>query len=97
MMGQGQGLSAMGAEQQEAPATEQGETGAQEQQEPQGVTLEDVVKALMQGATPQQLQDAGIPIELIKQAIQMIQQQSQGHMGQGGQQQGQGLSQAGMQ
>jgi len=94
MMGQGQGLSAMGAEQQEMPAMEQGETGAQEQQEPQGVTVEDVIKALMQGTTPEQLMQAGIPVELIKQAIQVLQQQGQA---QAAQEQPQGLSQAGMQ
>ncbi len=95
-MGQGQGLSAMGAEQQEAPATEQGETGAQEQQEgPKGISLEDIVKALMSGVTPKQLLEAGVPEELIKQAIQIIQQHA-AQVGQG-HPQGQGLSAAGMQ
>jgi len=95
-MGQRQGLSAMGNEQQEMPMMEQGETGAQEQQEPQGVTVEDVAQALMAGKTPEELMQAGIPVELIKQAIQMLQQQGQAQAGQG-QPQGQGLSAAGMQ
>jgi len=96
MMQQGQGLSAIGAEQQEAPGTEQGETGAQEQQEPQGITVEDVVKALMQGISPEELIKHGVPPELIKQAIQIIQQLAQAQSPQG-QPQGQGLSQAGIQ
>jgi len=89
MMQQGQGLSTMGA--QDAP--DQQDTGAQQQ----GITVEDVVKALMQGATPEQLLQAGVPEEMIQQAIQILQQQAQ-QQGQGGQpQQPQGLSQAGMQ
>jgi len=95
MMEQRQGLSAMGAEQQETPMMEQGETGAQEQQEPQGITVEDVARALMAGKTPEELVQAGVPVELIKAAIQMLQQQAQAQAGQG-QPQGQGLSAAGM-
>ena len=96
----GQGLSAIGNEPQEAPSTEQGETGAQEQQEPQGITVEDVVKALLAGINPEELIKKGVPAELIKQAIQLIQQHAQGQAAQQqgqGQPQPQGLSATGMQ
>ena len=70
-MQQGQGLSTMGA--QDASDMQQ-DAGAQQQQ---GITVEDVVKALMQGATPEQLLQAGVPQEMIQQAIQILQQQAQ--------------------
>ena len=80
-MQQSQGLSTMGAQ----PAPE-AEIQAPEGQ--QGITIEDVIKALMQGATPEQLLQSGVPQEMIQQAIQILQQQSQ--------QNNQGLSQIGM-
>jgi len=94
MIQQGQGLSAVGTGQQGTPGTEQG--GGQ--QEPQGITVEDVIKALMQGISPEELIKHGVSPELIKQAIQIIQQlaQAQSQSPQG-QPQGQGLSQAGIQ
>jgi len=62
MMGQMQGLSAMGAEQQEAPGMEQGETAQMEQGEQQGgVTVEEVAQALMAGKSPEELVKAGVP------------------------------------
>ena len=94
MMQQGQGLSTMGA--QDAPDMQQ-DTGVQAPANQQGITIDDVIKALMQGATPEQLLQAGVPKEMIQQAIQILQQQAQ-QQGQGGQpQQPQGLSQVGMQ
>ena len=77
------GLSTMGVEQM-----------PQETAEQRGMTVEDVVKALMQGISPEELMKQGVPPELIKQAIEMLQSQM------GGQQvppQEQGLSQMGMQ
>jgi len=67
----------------------QGNSGAGAQE----VTVEEVVQLLMQGVQPQELVDAGVPVDLIEQAIMIIQeqmkaQQPQG-MGQGG---GQGLA-----
>lgn len=63
--GQPQGLAAQGAQQQ--PSQEQ--------------MLQQIIQLLMQGVTPQQLEAKGVPVELIKQAIAIIQQhqaQSQG-------------------
>jgi hypothetical protein len=46
--------------------------------QPQGqVTVEMVIEALMKGATPEQLLQAGVPREMIEQAIMIIQQQMQ--------------------
>ena len=92
MMNQG-GLSAMGMEAQEPRQAEMGETPMQEGQEQGGITIEDVIKALMQGISPEELVKAGVPPEMIQQAIQMMQSQMQGQQAP---QQG-GLSQAGMQ
>lgn len=52
-------------------------------------SVEELAALLSQGITPQQLQEAGVPVELIKQAIAMLNQQApaaptQGAMGQGG-------------
>ena len=90
------GLSGMRMEQQETPIMEQGETGAMEQQKQGGITVEDVAQALMSGVSPEELMKKGVPVELIKAAIQMLQQQGQAQAGQE-QPQGQGLSAAGMQ
>ena len=38
-------------------------------------TVEEVAQYLMQGITPEQLAQAGVPVELIEQAIAMLQQQ----------------------
>ena len=47
------------------------------QQAPSSITLEQVMQALVAGATPAELVQAGVPIELIKRAIQMINSQTQ--------------------
>jgi len=39
------------------------------------VTVQEVMQYLMQGITPEQLVQAGVPVELIEQAIAMLQQQ----------------------
>lgn len=48
------------------------------------VTIEDLVKLLLQGISPQELVNAGVPAELVQQAIdmakQMMAQQGQGGM-----------------
>jgi len=49
-----------------------------EQQPQQGeIAIEDVIKALMQGVSPEELIKAGVPAEMVQQAVQMIQQQQQ--------------------
>ena len=47
------------------------------QQTPSSITLEQVIQALVAGATPEELVQAGIPVELIKRAMQMINSQTQ--------------------
>jgi hypothetical protein len=44
------------------------------QQQGQMPTVEQIAQALMQGATPEQLLQAGVPRELIEQAIALLQQ-----------------------
>ena len=41
----------------------------------QQISIEEVMQYLMQGITPEQLVQAGVPVELIEQAIAMLQQQ----------------------
>jgi hypothetical protein len=90
MMNQQGGLSTMGVE---APT----EAPVQGGQEGQGITIEDVVHALMNGISPEELVKSGVPVEMVKEAIMMIQQQSQGEgMAHDTSAQG-GLSQMGMQ
>jgi hypothetical protein len=40
-------------------------------------TLEELVQLLMQGITPEELAEAGVPTQLIEQAIAMAQQMAQ--------------------
>lgn len=52
-------------------------------------SVAEIAALLSQGITPEELQAAGVPVELIKQAIAMLNQQApaapaQGAMGQGG-------------
>lgn len=47
------------------------------QQTPSSITLEQVMQALVEGVTPEELVQAGVPVELIKRAIQMINSQTQ--------------------
>ena len=47
------------------------------QQTPSSITLEQVMQALVAGATPEELVQAGVPVELIKRAMQMINSQTQ--------------------
>ena len=82
-MGMGQGQQAMMQEQ-------------MPEQEQAGMTVEDVMGALMQGMSPEELVKQGVPMELVKQAIAMLQEQMQQGQGQMQSQQG-GLSAMGMQ
>ena len=56
-------------------AQQAGMSGAQ--QPPSSITLEQVMQALVAGATPEELVQAGVPVELIKRAMQMINSQTQ--------------------
>ena len=47
------------------------------QQTPSSITLKQVMQALVAGATPEELVQAGVPVELIKRAMQMINSQTQ--------------------
>ena len=47
------------------------------QQTPSSITLEQVMQALVEGVTPEELVQAGVPVELIKRAMQMINSQAQ--------------------
>ena len=87
------GLSEMGMGQEQQEMVQE----QMPEQEQTGMTVEYVIKALMQGISPEELIQQGVPIELIKQAIEMMQAQMQQE--QDGQQmpQEQGLSAAGMQ
>jgi hypothetical protein len=60
-----QGLAAQGQSQQ-----------GQMQQQGQ-MTVEMVVKALMEGARPEELVQMGVPQQMVEQAMMMLQQQSQ--------------------
>ncbi len=65
------------------------ESGAPGAGSGQPITVEELAALLAQGITPDELQAAGVPVELIKQAIAMLNQQApaaptQGAMGQGG-------------
>lgn len=62
--------------------------------------VEQIVKLLQQGVTPEELIKKGVPKELIMQAIQILQQNSAQQNGAGqmpSQVQGSGLAQSGMQ
>lgn len=49
---------------------------AQPAPEQQGMpTVEQIIQMLMQGTDPQELVDAGVPPELVMQAIQVLEQQ----------------------
>jgi hypothetical protein len=71
-----QGLSAMSveapAEVMESPVGGAGQEMVQ--QGSAGVSVEQVVEALMQGVSPEELVKAGVPEELIDQAIEIIKQ-----------------------
>ena len=78
-MGEEMGLAAQMGQQSGAPNAGSG----------QPITVEELAALLAQGITPEELQAAGVPVELIKQAISMLNQQApaaptQGAMGQGG-------------
>lgn len=45
-------------------------------------TVEEVAQLLMQGITPEELANAGVPVELIEQAIAMLKQQMAAQGGQ---------------
>ena len=47
------------------------------QQTPSSITLEQVMQALVAGATPEELVQAGVPVDLIKKAMQVINSQTQ--------------------
>ena len=57
-------------------AAQQAEMGGV-QQTPSSITLEQVMQALVEGVTPEELVQAGVPVELIKRAMQMINSQTQ--------------------
>jgi hypothetical protein len=74
---------------QQAASTGSGNLGSQQ------VTVEELVELLLQGITPEELMAAGVPQQLIEQAMGMLQQMSQqGPTQQAGMEQG--LAQAGM-
>lgn len=64
------------------------ESGAPNAGSGQPITVEELAALLAQGITPEELQAAGVPVELIKEAMAMLNQQApapvQGVMGQGG-------------
>ena len=64
------------------------ESGAPSAGSGQPITVEELMQLLMSGITPQQLIEAGVPRQLVDQAIAMLNQQTpapaQGAMGQGG-------------
>ena len=47
------------------------------QQPPSSITLEQVIQALVEGVTPEELVQAGVPADLIKRAMQVINSQTQ--------------------
>lgn len=69
-MGQGQGLA-----QQQAMG---------QQQPQQQVGVEQVAAMLMQGVTPEELVQKGVPVQVIEQAMMLIQQQQQPQAGDAG-------------
>lgn len=76
--------------------------GMQQGQEKDGneEIIEQIIKLLQQGVTPEELIKKGVPKELIMQAIQMLQQSSAQQSGASqmpNQMQGSGLAQSGMQ
>ena len=73
-------------------AAAQGAGGAGQQMP----TVQEIAQALMQGITPDQLIQAGIPQELVQQAVQLVQQAQQQQQA-GGQGQPQGLAQQAIQ
>ena len=92
-MNEEQGLSTMGVEPQGMAV----ENPIQEGQVAGGITVEEVIQLLMSGKNPQELAEAGVPVEIIKQAIQIIQQQVQEQQAQDQMPQQGGLSQIGIQ
>ena len=54
-----------------------GASAMQGQQEGQEEIVEQVIQALMQGMSPEELLQQGVPAEIIQMAIQMIKQQMQ--------------------
>lgn len=75
-MNEDQMMGAGGQVQQQAQAN----SGAPQGKMP---TVQEVAQMLMQGVKPQELVDAGIPIDLIKQAVALLEQQMQMQQGQG--------------
>jgi len=92
-MNEEQGLSTMGVEPQGVTV----ENPIQEGQVAGGITVEEVIQLLMSGKNPQELAEVGVPVEIIKQAIQIIQQQVQEQQAQDQMPQQGGLSQIGIQ
>jgi len=92
-MNEEQGLSTIGVEPQGMTV----ENPIQEGQVAGGITVEEVIQLLMSGKNPQELAEAGVPVEIIKQAIQIIQQQVQEQQAQDQMPQQGGLSQIGIQ
>lgn len=58
---------------------------AQQMAEPQGqapqISPEEIAELLMQGVDPEELLKRGVPIEVVKQAIQMVMQMEQQQQG----------------
>lgn len=53
------------------------ETVQAPQMAPSQITVQQVVQALMQGITPQELIEAGVPQAMVEQAMQVIMQQQE--------------------
>jgi len=72
-------------EQPQLSAMGQGQAGqGQAPQQPQQGTIEQVIELLMKGATPEELLQMGVPEEMIRQAIELVQQhQAQQEQAQG--------------
>ncbi len=97
-MNEQQGLSAIGVDPQQIDSQQNiAENPIQEGQAAGGISVEEVIQLLMSGKNPQELAEAGVPVEIIKQAIQIIQQQVQQQQAQDQIPQQGGLSQIGMQ
>lgn len=60
-----------------ANGMEQGLAAQQGAGQASGIALQDVVNMLMQGVDPEQLLQQGVPMELIREAIQLIMAQEQ--------------------
>jgi hypothetical protein len=41
------------------------------------VSIEEVVKALLAGVSPEELIQAGVPVEVVQQAVEMVRQEAQ--------------------